>query len=420
MFEASFLFMLGYLLIDVIKVKSFYLVHLWILSFIYVILSEGIVFNQIITNMGESGLFASKIIIVANAVVLLGYSISPIRLSTKKRNHNYIVKNNATAIVTFLSLLYFFYNLQFALNAFLLGRGYAYNEREGYFLINTILDSFGLILPASIAYVYKSRHKINKLVPVIVALPVFIILFLGGTRYPLLFSLVGFLVIYLKFEKFTIRRGIFLFVPTFILIIVSANIMKTYRTGGAGFDIVVQNVIEDVFSRDDSNNLIYSLASSMSPEGVVQSYSKMVEYFEDQPHQLGVNTGFVFYFWIPRSIWNDKPTMLGHWLIRKYGDSGFGSGHSASFGFAGEFYADFGIVGAILLSFLMGIGLKKLEVMRILSFIINDERKILFSMLYPYVFFAVRSPVTASTTMISILVIYLMLRRLLFIKINKG
>jgi oligosaccharide repeat unit polymerase len=159
----------------------------------------------------------------------------------------------------------------------------------------------------------------------------------------------------------------------------------------------------------------------MSPEGVVRSNAKMVDYFSNKPFLFGESTGFIFYFWIPRSIWKEKPTMLGHWLIREYGDKGFGSGHSASFGFSGDFYADFGIPGAIFLSFLLGIGLKKLESIRIQSFYIEDERKILYAMVYPYVFFAVRSPITASITMIYILVVFFLLRRLLFknLKVKK-
>jgi hypothetical protein len=228
----------------------------------------------------------------------------------------------------------------------------------------------------------------------------------------LLFSIVGFLVIYLDFSVINIKRFLLFFLPSLLFLLIITDAMKQFRgSRTSSKSEAVQSTIQNYLYSNKNTSIAQSLASRMSPEGVIKSYSKMVIFFKDRPFLYGESTGFVFYFWIPRSVWKDKPTMLGHWLIRDFGDKGFGEGHSASFGFAGDFYADFGISGSIFLSFLLGIGLKKLENLRLQSLSENDEKIILYAMFYPYVFFAVRSPVTATITFISIYVIYVILRK---------
>src|SRR5690606_3053973 len=142
----------------------------------------------------------------------------------------------------------------------------------------------------------------------------------------------------------------------------------------------------------------------------------MFTHFEAHPHTYGSSIAFLTYFWIPRAIWPDKPTMLGHWLIREY-RSGFGSGHSSSFGFTGELFADFGYY-SLFFVFLLVIILNWANQFN--TFYLSQPRsytKILVVMIFSYVFFFVRSPITATMTFLVLLVVQYLIRKMLFITI---
>jgi hypothetical protein len=100
--------------------------------------------------------------------------------------------------------------------------------------------------------------------------------------------------------------------------------------------------------------------------------------------------------------------MLGYWLVRKY-RSGFSEAQSVSFGFTGEIYSDFGYMSLMFL-FILGRVLRKAENFRRAAFQEKGYSVILAAMLYPYVFFFVRSPITATINFAGILAIYLIIR----------
>jgi hypothetical protein len=155
----------------------------------------------------------------------------------------------------------------------------------------------------------------------------------------------------------------------------------------------------------------------MSPEGVVDMTALSMTYFESNPHTYGKSIAFLTYFWVPRTIWPDKPTMIGHWLIRKY-RSGFSEGHSASFGFTGELYADFGYFSLIFV-LVIGLALKWADYFR--AYHLSKQQsydKILVGMLFSYVFFFIRSPITSTMTFLSILLVYYLIRKILFKKVT--
>ena len=108
--------------------------------------------------------------------------------------------------------------------------------------------------------------------------------------------------------------------------------------------------------------------------------------------------------------------MLGHWLIREY-RTGFSEGHSSSFGFTGELFADFGYLSLIVV-FLLGMALKWADQFRAYQLSQPQSyQKILVGMMFSYVFFFVRSPITATTTFLGILLVYYLIRKLLFKKL---
>ena len=145
-----------------------------------------------------------------------------------------------------------------------------------------------------------------------------------------------------------------------------------------------------------------------SYEAVVLSTAKMIEMFEYKEYMLGKSSSFLLYAWIPRSIWPEKPTMLGHWLIRERGETGFASNHSASFGYAGDAYADFGFLGGLLFSAIIGLVLRHFNEKVKYIFYYQRENSIivLASISYSYVFFFVRSPLTATISFAGIMLSY--------------
>jgi oligosaccharide repeat unit polymerase len=239
---------------------------------------------------------------------------------------------------------------------------------------------------------------------------------MSGSRFPLLFSSLGFIFISFDFDKLSYILIVKRYVPIVLILLLTTQVMMVSRSSGYGS-------LDDFFNSDDStivsnvDILSASLATTMSPEGIIQSYAKMIGYFETHPFLYGQSSGFLLYFWVPRSIWPEKPKMLGYWMVRATdSDVGFSSGHSASYGFCGDFYADFGMFGAIFFSFGIGLGLKKLEQFRAKRYAEKGTGLILAVITYPFVFFAVRSPITSSMTTIGLIVVYMVLSKILFEK----
>jgi hypothetical protein len=108
---------------------------------------------------------------------------------------------------------------------------------------------------------------------------------------------------------------------------------------------------------------------------------------------------------------------MGHWLVRKY-RSGFSEGHSASFGFTGELFADFGYFSFFFVFFL-GVFLKWADLFRAYQLAQPmSYSKVLVGMIFSYVFFFVRSPITSTITFLGILLVQYFIRKLLFKKIR--
>ena len=154
-----------------------------------------------------------------------------------------------------------------------------------------------------------------------------------------------------------------------------------------------------------------NILSFGSNEGVVDMTALLIKHFNTNPHLYGESSSFLLYFWIPRSFWPNKPTMLGNWFIREY-RSGFSEGHSASFGFTGDLYADFGYFSLFFI-FILGILLKRAENFKDKAINSNNFNIILGAMLYPFVFFFVRSPVTSIITFLSIILYYKLFKNIL-------
>ena len=375
----------------------FSLLQIWLIGVVYVIVSEGLSVSS-----EDYYLPAMRFLYYSNDFLILGYLLNfKVKNRMKTDNTNYQVGSNSLAFTLILLIVYVIVELPRAIVAFQSGRSSVYYDAN-YGFIHSITGSIALVIPAMSAYYSKSKGK-SIWRALILSMPVFILLFLKGNRFPLLFSLASFLIVSgsLRLDSLKMRNMIWIFI-VFVLVNSGANMMEQFRVGGID-EIEVSN---DISSTNNDAFLSQKIASYMSPEGVIQMMDLNMKYFNNHPHTNGVSITFPLYFWIPRFLWPSKPTMIGNWLVRT-ARSGFSEGHSASFGFVGEAYADFGVFSLIVV-FLLGFLIRSMELYKneLTRTKSSSPKQIMAAMFYPYTFFIVRSPVTATTTLIGIYAFY--------------
>lgn len=406
--------------IDFISTKRFSLFQIWVFSFVFIILSEMIILSY------EEPLISPYIpafsyLIVANDCLLLSYI-----LFTPSSNHQnssrYIIINPKTLfiLIVVLEFLFVFYNLAALLNSILGGKSRDLSnmgDSMGNFnALMTFVDGVGILIPALIAYYYKYCTKKSIWNGVLLLIPLFLIHFVIGTRYRLLFAVIPFFVVMgiISLGRSNLKRNLLAIVVVAVLGTMSIVIKELRATA------MVSVLTSGEFSIESSSqdaSVFYKIAEKMSPEGVVYMTKVSDEYFKEHNHHYGIESGYILYFWIPRVIWPNKPTQLDHWLIREV--ENVPDAHSSASGFTGELKADFGIF-SLFFVFLMGLCLKKTDdyVHRVFS---NEEQNysmILASAVVPYVFFFVRSPLTSSYSFIFEVVFLLVMRRFICEKVE--
>lgn len=405
--EACMYIYLLVLLIDVIRKKSFSIFHIWLIAFIFIICSDMI-------QQPNYDTWSSIYNINASNILILGYFYAKERKGEKKRKNKTsegteLCQHKSSSAELFIWGLFALYVYAFsrvAMNAFALGRIIDADQtiQDSQFLFSEIAGSIGLVLPAISAYYYRIFTNNQKHLALVISVPIFFLLFMMGTRYPLLFSTLGFLIggRFINMMKLNAKSATKLLLSA-VVILGLAEAMKDFRVGGFESISYKQEV-------SDNSSFSEKLTSKMSPEGIINGMNMEHHYFESNNHTYGLSTGFVLYFWIPRALWPDKPTMLGSWLVRKY--SSVSGAFSASYGFAGEPYADFGYFSLLLL-FFFGIGLKSIEIFQEDNFKRHSVQSIIAAIMYPYVFFFVRSPVTSTITLLGAFAFYYLFTKLI-------
>ncbi len=392
---------------DIIKKREINLIHVWCIGFIYIILSEVFIIFELQKN--PYSLLALKYLIIANNIILIGYSSKKgIKMENVRiKLSNYKAKRGGGIILIMLVLFYVSMSWQAAILSFTLGRDSG-SEGEN-FILSSILNAMGFILPSVILFYFYYIKKKSLLYSFIISIPIFIILFMGGSRFPLLFSFVSFFITYksLNPNRISVKQIALLFSASIILLS-SSLAMKEFRTGNQFDDNYKESKVE-------SKDFPTYISQYLSNEGVIDMTSLMIKHFDSNEHLYGASSSFILYFWVPRSIWKEKPTMLGYWFIRKY-RSGFGDGHSASFGFTGDLFADFGYFSLFFI-FFIGRFIKIAENFNENALKSKNYKVIIGAMLFPYIFFFVRSPITASMTFLGIIFFFYFFKKTVFTEI---
>lgn len=392
------------------KHKSIELMHFWIAGIMYIIIPEVILTSEVLET-SQFGFEVIFLIFMSNAFFVLGYSmnVSPVlRKGVVEVNRIHLGQK---IMVFLLILLYVFNSIGSALETFGSGR-IGGESTVGFGFLNSIISSLGVLLPSVCGYMGERMRSYGIerfLFLYFLPLAIFAMLFMQFNRFPMLFAVLGYAVVrfpesILKFDL-TIKK---VFTVGLILgsLMYSSILVKKVRTLGVSSVQSITKTKVSTAKKDVGFHETY--AKAMSNEGVLDMNRLSLTYFSEHPHTYGLSSSYVFYFWIPRVVWTKKPKMLGYWLVRKF-RTGFSSGHSTSFGFIGELFADFGYF-SILFALFLGRGFKKLQTGLEYYAFTKDFSKIGYIMTIPFTFFFVRSPVTATINLVGMLLFYNLLK----------
>ncbi len=269
-------------------------------------------------------------------------------------------------------------------------------QSVGMALMTGVASSCALVVAPMITYYVLWIRKDRVRSALLLCLPVFVLLFVIGTRYLLLFATAGVATICLAARPLSLKTLVHLLLVAAFLLMSSAY-MKRFRSTG---------ILE---TEDGSLTTGVSANELTSSEGAVGSMSMIVDYFGKRDHLHGASNLGILLFWVPRSMWPEKRTFVGHWFPRAYGLTGFSEGHSVAATFAADAYVDFGFYGGILFCGLLGSGFGLLE--RWSARIISLRSHPLIattSILYGAAFFAVRSLDTTIVSMSGTIVVGLL------------
>ena len=393
-----------YLAFSIVKLKSIHLIHVWLFGFLFIIVSEVNSSKSLFES--EYLLSAVRFLFVANNIIFLSYYLASSQTLINK-NYQTIVKKKGLFVLIFFLGLYVAVMFEYALNSFLLGKsaaGYMVDQ----WILNAIIGSLGYLLPASFLYYFSKQYPDRQYLALIFSAPIWIILFMIGTRFPLLFSTLGYIIVWISTKKEIKLKHYVITILCGFMLFLSAAIMKKIRGGAKYSD---KEIFQTTYSFNEFPALI---GSYMTDEAVVNMTSELIKYYDapSNEHKYGVSSSFILYFWIPRSLWEEKPTMLGYWFFRQI-NSNVDSQYSAAFGYTGDLFVDFGYFSLIFM-FFFGTILRKLQNKFERFKATTSIYIIIGAMFYPLIFFFVRSPVTSLMNFLGILLFFYILKHLVF------
>lgn len=403
--ECHFFLYIILIVLDYYSSHRITLFQTWVGSYVFIIWSDMMILSQNASFLIYKDSIA--FLLMANNIFLLGYLLSTPK-NKKIKIENRIIKNvkRIPLMLTIALVIYVVVMYKIVIASFTEGRQTLELSSTQY-LLNVLVTTLGLIIPVFSAFYFKfySKHTCYSLFFV---LPVFAIQAVLGTRFKLLYMIIPYCIILNILDVRSLSKRKLLILGGLMVILVSVtNFIKEYRNMSIA-DALNISTLNDNNTRND--NLLLKLAEKMSPEGIVRMTYLANDYFSKHELEYGKEIGQLIYFIIPRSLWNNKPTAIDYWLIRKY--EVVPESHSTASGFPGEIRADFGMFCFIIL-FFWGKILKFLDDYSKRIYNQNGPYydKILVAMIYPYIFFFVRSPLTASNSFIFELLLYYIIKK---------
>ena len=186
-------------LLSIISSKSINFDAIWLLGFVLIILSE----MMFMPNKSDV-ISASKYIILGNNVIIAGYQMSSPKVSFRIKE--YKITNNIWffTLIFFLTVVYIITIYPQAILTYSIGRYSAQQQVQHGYFAGMILD-FGYILPSLWAYYYRGKRA-GIIASFLFSLPIFILIAMCGTRFPLLFAILGYVLSSKLIHIFNIER----------------------------------------------------------------------------------------------------------------------------------------------------------------------------------------------------------------------
>ncbi len=363
------------------------LIAVWELGFVLLIAVEGALdFSVIVAAVGGSDYAAaSRFLVVANACVVVAHASVYRSPRFGPVHHRWVFRRDqAVAFLAVVTTLYWLIALPWVAYALRNGRsGFAFGPTALVPLTEGFVTAAGLTLPAM--YVFTATRVLGTSTrwANLATLPVLGAHFVVGTRYPMLFAIAGMFIVRWGAEPLRLRSWLRVGALG-VLVVVLMSLMLQFRAQGLG------NL--------SPGDLVAELAADGvdTSEAIVLTQARLVDWYEVNPHLAGRSTGSLFVFWVPRSLWSGKPTLLEYWFPREYGLRGFPENHSIAAGFGADGYADGGFTGGLLVAVLLGVALGVTD--GACSRVLTDRGSpylVLVGPLFGATFFAVRSLNTA-------------------------
>jgi hypothetical protein len=398
---------------------SLWLIDVWMLSYIYLFLSEYILQREeIFLNFGPNITSLTEgFIVAAFGASLVGYSLG-VRILFRKQqdigaedidknnspeqchntvhrfygnfrrkmqpNSGNLIPGELVLFMIILSAILLFYALRVVTIEQLL---YTARSQRSVDLPVSQLDNFLIAIvytfPIVAAYLWKNyRLPLPiKALFFIVSVLATMITFGLGTRIYLGFQVFGVLFFALEGFQITGKRFLVLAVAA-LMLTAGQGTIRAARTTGIG----------NLNWQQMGQTLRKQPVTYLSAEGVLRINALIHTTQTYSPDGRLPENLFILYWWVPRQLWPDKPTLAGYWFIREMTtERGFSSGHSVSGGFAMPALLDFGPTGGVVFCLLYGFGLAGLELYARKNRSREHPGSIITALLYFGVFFMMRS-----------------------------
>lgn len=410
-----------YIIYSVYSSRRIYIIDLWFAGFVYIIGGEYILINNEPFFIYNNNLFfAVQLVIMFGFIAsLLGYVITNYSLNKRlfegkisdlrpnRRTLRYI-RYVFIAQFTVVLILY----LRIGLTVFLTNTrsGAIFQVKDAQALMISFMYSLLIVFPISSVYLYSLKHSVGtRLLGMIGSLCSVGYILATGTRYYIGYLIGAIVFIYLgRFEKIK-RKQIIIIIAVVVVVILINFFMRQYRMIG------MENVeVKETFELFDWKQIF-------SNEGIFHMDMLIIDNINSNIDlQLGKENAFILYFWVPRFIWPNKPTMTGYWVVRELDPGNYSTGHSASGGFLFAALVDFGVIGGVLFCLIYGLLLSVIEKFYLkYRFTRYNPLIIYISLIIFTVFFMIRSLQTALISLIIYYIIGILPYYFIFKRFNK-
>lgn len=271
-------------------------------------------------------------------------------------------------------------------------------------LTSSFLSSVVVVFPVLSAFLL-SRYKLSVFLKGILAatsILAIVVIFAQGSRSPLGFQLIG--VAFFALQSFKLSQKQLLMLGFLFFVITSTQaVMRTSRIYGIG-NVEGTNFLE-VIAKPESH---------LSSEGVLR-INALIHSAQIYANRSGLPENlFIFYWWVPRQIWPEKPKMAGYWIIRDYSYEQVSENHSVSGGFAMPALLDFGPVAGAFFSTIYGLSLTIFETYARRYRNTSSPHVVMVALLFFGVFFMMRSLFTSLIFMMTMFLIAILPLLILF------